>query len=111
MIEDIKGCATLIAGSVLLVIVAAILAGCSARQSIIEERIVRVSKPVTVPCATTRPAAVAPLKEQFPPVQWKGMDVSQKAAAVAHKGLERQTYGEKLNAATAGCREAVPALP
>lgn len=82
------------------------LAGCaSSPDTIVRDRPVEVSVPVPQPCAGKRPAKVKPLKEQVPPGEWEQRDVRQKAALVAAQGLDRQTYGEQLDAATAACPE------
>lgn len=80
-----------------------LVAGCGSSGTIVDERIVTVDRPVPQPCAAERPAQVSSLKSDFPDQVWSGMDVRQKAAAVGRKGLERQGYGEKLDAATGAC--------
>lgn len=77
------------------------LAGCGPKTY--RDRIVTVKTPVSVPCALERPAPVASLKDAYPEVVWASMDTRQKAAAVGKQVLDRQAYGEQLNAATAGC--------
>lgn len=77
------------------------LAGCT--ETIVKEVPVEVKVPVAQPCAGDRPATVTSLKRDYTDEQWDQMDPKQKAAAVGHKALERQTYGEQLNAATASC--------
>lgn len=67
----------------------------------VQDRPVSVSVPVPQPCAGQRPAEVIALRDKTP--DWDQLDVRQKAALVAKQGLERQTYGEQLNAATAAC--------
>lgn len=85
-----------------ILIVAALLGGC-AQDTVIEERIVKVDRPVPQPCAGSRPADVTPLSEEYTDPEWYAMDVRQKAAAVGRKGLERQQHGEALAAATGAC--------
>lgn len=80
-----------------------LVAGCASGGTIVDERIVEVDRPVPQPCAGERPAQVSNLKSDFPDQVWGDMDVRQKAAAVGRKGLERQAYGEKLDAATGAC--------
>lgn len=80
------------------------LGGCaSTGGGVTTDRVVTVKQPVPQPCAGQRPAAVTPLREKYPAAQWGAMDVKQKAAAVGAQGLERQTYGEQLDAATGAC--------
>jgi hypothetical protein len=82
------------------------LAGCESAGTIVRDRPVEVKVPVFTPCvAGPRPAKVRPLKEELAPAEWQRLDVRQKAAAAGRKGLERQTYGEQLNAATGACPE------
>lgn len=69
--------------------------------TVVQDRPVTVLRPVAQPCAGPRPDPVVPLKDQA--IDWTGLDVRQKAAAVAKQGLDHKTYGEKLNAATAAC--------
>lgn len=92
--------------------IAAVLAlGACKSGTIIEERIVEVSVPVPVGCATQRPSVPVPLKQRFSEEQWATMDVRQKAAAVSIAGLGRLAYGEDLNAATGACPQATSSYP
>lgn len=75
------------------------LSACSA--PVVKDRPVRVAVPVPQPCAGARPAPVVPLKDQ--PIDWRSLDVKQKAARVGKQGLDHKTYGEQLGAATAAC--------
>ena len=84
------------------------LAACT-HPTVYRDRPVQVSVPVAQPCAGERPLPVKPLKEQVPPDEWARRDVRQKAALVGKQGLDRQTYGEQLAAATAACPPAVGA--
>lgn len=84
---------------------AAVLTTMGCGGTVIEDRTVLVDVAIPQPCAGPRPAVVRPLKEQFPPEEWKARDVRQKAAAVGKQGLDRQTFGEQLDAATAACPE------
>jgi hypothetical protein len=79
--------------------VALALAGCGG--TVVQERPVTVKVPVAQACAGSRPTAPAPLKDRAP--DWYELDVKQKSALVGRQGLEWQTYGEQLNAATAAC--------
>ncbi len=76
------------------------LAGCGSKV-IYRERVQTVNVPVRQPCAGARPAKVASLKARTP--DWAAMDVRQKAAATGGWALEQLTYGQNLDAATAGC--------
>lgn len=82
-------------------IAAVALAGCSSNP-VYQDRPVTVKVPVTVPCTTPRPVQPVPIKEKTP--DWNSLDVRQKAAHVGKQGLEWQTYGQELNAATAACQ-------
>lgn len=84
-----------------MVAVALLLASCATDNVIYRDRIVEVKVPVPAACAGERPAEVVPLKDKTP--DWDSLDVRQKAALVGKQALERQTYGEQLNAATAAC--------
>lgn len=88
---------------VLVLLVAAVTA-CATPAPIYRDRPVPVNVPVLQPCAGARPLPVTPLKDKTP--DWDSLDVRQKAALVGKQGLDRQTYGEQLNAATAACPEA-----
>lgn len=83
----------------LAIALCALLAGCGG--TVVRDRPVTVLKPVAQPCAGVRPDAVVPIKDQS--IDWDALDVKQKAALVAKQGLDHKTYGERLNAATAGC--------
>ena len=79
-------------------------AGCTDPETVVETRVQRVSQPVLQPCVSgDRPDPVVPLNRQMTRAQWDAQDVKQKSARVAKQGLDRQTYGEKLDAATGGC--------
>jgi len=78
-----------------------LVTGCS--RVVVQDRIVRVSVPVAQPCVGQRPEAVVALRDQFTPIQLKGLSMSQKAALVSKNGLVRKGYGEQLYAATAAC--------
>ena len=83
---------------------ALMLGGCASK--IVTRNVpVEVRVPVAQPCATERPAKVAALKDRIDDRQWRSMDVRQKSAAVGRQALDRQTYGEALDAATAACPE------
>lgn len=79
------------------------LTACSPKV-ITQDRPVTVKVPIPTPCITTRPAAVASLRDRFTDEQWEAMDVRQKAAAVAENAILLRTYGEKLDAATRACQ-------
>jgi hypothetical protein len=79
------------------------LTACSP-QVVYRDRVQTVSIPVAQPCATTRPAHPGTLESRTP--DWADLDVRQKAAWVGRHGLDLRTYGEQLDAATAGCPEA-----
>jgi hypothetical protein len=79
----------------------ALLAITACTHTVYRDRTVDVFKPVPQPCAGERPARPAALKDTTP--DWNTLDVRQKAAVVARQGLEWQTYGEQLDAATAAC--------
>jgi|GEM_PF-1208580 len=89
-----------------LILLALVVAGCSTPEVIVRDRPVSVSMPVPQPCADKRPAEVVPLKDRITRDEWYlRTDPRQKAALVGAQGLDRQTYGEQLNAATAACPE------
>lgn len=74
-------------------------------STVIRDQPVTLKVPVAQPCATARPTQPLPLRTAYPDSQWGSMDVRQKAAAVGKQVLDRQAYGEQLNAATAACPE------
>lgn len=79
------------------------LSGCTGR-TVTRERPVEVFKPVLQPCVKNpRPALVMPLNQQLTKEQWDALDIKQKTEYVSQQGLDRQTYGEQLNAATGAC--------
>ena len=80
-----------------------VLSGCT--SSIVEDHPVTVKVPVATPCASARPSKPVPLRDKVE--NWGTLDVRQKAAYVGKQGLEWQTYGELLDAATAACPEGV----
>lgn len=84
-----------------LILALAALSACSPRV-VTKDRPITVKVPVATPCALPRPLQPGSLTSRTP--GWDDMDVRQKAAAVGMWGLDWQTYGEQLNAATAGCR-------
>jgi len=86
-----------------IALAALLLGGCQT-ETVYRDRPVEVAVPVTVPCVTTRPQPVVPLRERVPDAEWQAMDARQKSAWVARQGLDRMTYGEDLDAATGGCR-------
>lgn len=97
-IDGFLHCLTLVVITVCL----CLLAGCS--SGAVQERPVIVTQPVPQPCVEgTRPPLVEPLREKVPDAVWATLDVRQKAAYVGKQGLERQAYGEQLNAATGAC--------
>lgn len=84
-------------------ILASLIGGCSP-SVVYRDRLVEVKVPVPQPCVVgTRPDPVTSIKQEISAENWKALDVRQKAAVVAKKGLAHKTYGENINAATAGC--------
>ena len=79
-----------------------VLASCG-QGTVIQDRPVSVSVPVTVPCvAGERPAPPESLKSKHP--GWNSYSVKQKAEYAAAQALRHQSYGQELNAATGACR-------
>ena len=79
----------------------AFLAACGGE--VVRDRAQIVSVPVVQPCAGTRPAPVKPLKERYTDDMWSSMDLVQKLAVTGLQALDRQDYGNQLDAATAAC--------
>lgn len=79
-----------------------LVAGCSG-PAVYRDRVVTVKEPVTQPCAGERPNAVPQLRTFYDDAAWQAMDARQKAAAVSKQALDLRTWGEQLDAATAGC--------
>jgi hypothetical protein len=78
------------------------LAACGSGVTV-QERPVRVSVPVTVPCVSgERPAEVTPLKQQ--PLDWSGYTVKQKAELAGAQALRHKSYGSALQASTGACQ-------
>ncbi|MDZ4307544.1 hypothetical protein [Allopontixanthobacter sp.] len=86
-----------------LALASAMASGCSSSGTIVRDRPVEVRVPVPQPCAGPRPARIIPLKDQLTFEDWIARDVRQKAATIGKQALDRQTYGEQLDAATAAC--------
>ena len=86
---------------------ALMLGGCASKV-VTRDVPVEVRVPVAQPCATARPAKVTALKDRIDDRQWRSMDVRQKSAAVGRQALDRQSYGEALEAATAACPAVQP---
>jgi hypothetical protein len=64
-----------------------------------------VAVPVTVSCLSgDRPATVKALQDEHALPEWNALTVRQKSALVVAKGMERQTYGDRAAAVTAGCK-------
>ena len=84
----------------LVLFAAMVLAGCGGKPCSTPPPVI-VKVPVPQPCAGLRPDHVTDLKVRTP--NWPQMDVRQKAASVGQWALELQGYGQKLDAATAGC--------
>lgn len=87
----------------LVIAVLSLLGGCAANQAVVRDRPVTVNVPVPQPCVGTRPDKVVAVRDQMTPEQLAALDVRQKAALVGEAGLDRKTYGEQLDAATASC--------
>lgn len=77
--------------------------GACGPKVITHDRPITISTPVPQPCALARPTHIPTLRERFPDETWAQMDTRQKAAAVGRQALERQAWGEQLEAATAAC--------
>jgi hypothetical protein len=91
--------------TVLTLIAAALaLAGCVTREPVIEERIIEVKVPVTVPCMGQRPGAVTALIQSLSRAEWDALTTDQRANLLAAQALERKIYGDRLTDAAAGCR-------
>jgi hypothetical protein len=90
--------------AIAVVLLLAILTGCGGGV-VVQDRPVTVVKPVVQPCVEgPRPEPVVPLKERVDKDTWyKGLDAAQKSAYIAAQGLDRQTYGEQIAAATSAC--------
>lgn len=71
--------------------------------TVVKERIVKVSVPVSQPCVVgIKPEKVASLKEKYP--DWYDKSPKQKAELAAMQALERQSHGDQLEAATSACQ-------
>jgi len=80
----------------------ALLCACGG-STVVENKPVRVSIPVTIPCVSgERPTPVDPLKSAHP--DWFGYTPKQKAEYAAAQALRHQSYGQELNAATGACQ-------
>lgn len=84
--------------------VVALLTLTACTKPIVQDRPVTVRIPVAQPCALPRPTEPATLKQAYPDAAWAEMDVRQKSAAVGKWGLDQQSYGRQLNAATGACQ-------
>jgi hypothetical protein len=81
---------------------ALVLSGCGG--TVIEERIVEVKVPVTVPCMAPRPGAVTALLDSLSRAEWDALTTDQRANLLAAQAMERKIYGDRLTDASAGCR-------
>jgi hypothetical protein len=91
--------------TVLTLIAAALtLAGCVTREPVIEERIIEVKVPVTVPCMGQRPDPVQALRDSIGREEWAVLTTDQRAALVAAQALAHKLLGERATDASAGCR-------
>jgi hypothetical protein len=80
-----------------------VLSGCG--STVVQERIVTRSVPVTVPCVSgPRPDPVLPLSATISAAEWAKLTPRQKAAHVAAQGLRHQSHGEAIEAATGACQ-------
>lgn len=86
-----------------LVCLSGFVVGCAKQGPIYRDRPVEVLVPVAQVCASTRPAKVPALRDTLPRQEWDKRDVRQKAATIGKQALDRQTYGEQLDAATGAC--------
>lgn len=85
------------------------LAACKTVTPTVVRDEVHIAKvPVAQACVIDRPAAVKPINEQVTRAEWDKFTTAQKAAYVATQTFAHQEYGERLDAATHGCREAKP---
>lgn len=72
--------------------------------TVIEERIVEVNKPVTVPCVVgERPEEVSPLNKQFTKEQWDALTTDQREKLIAANAMARKAYGDLVFSITVGC--------
>lgn len=86
------------------IITASLFALSACTSTTYRDRVQMVNVPVAQPCLTALPAPVAPLGERFSDTAWQSLDVRQKAAAMGAIAVESRTYGEQLEAASAGCK-------
>lgn len=83
-----------------------ILGGCAGREHEPKVQFQEVAVAVSAPCVSGRPAAVPSLRDSIPPSVWAARAPGAKAAAIEAQAGDRMNYQDRLNAATAGCREA-----
>lgn len=84
------------------IIPALLLTACAG--PVIKERGERFNVLVVVPCVDgERPATITALRDVYPLPVWQTKTVQQKAALVGAQALKRQSYGDGVAAATAGC--------
>lgn len=90
-----------------LILIVLLLSGCAGKPGVvIRDRPVDVLVPVVQPCAGQRPDPVMSLRDTILRPEWDQRDVRQKTATIGKQALDRLTYTEKLEAATAGCPSA-----
>ena len=71
--------------------------------TVVKERIVKVSVPVSQPCIIgERPAAILSLKEKYP--DWYEKSPKQQAELFAIHLVEKDAYGISLFAVTSACK-------
>jgi hypothetical protein len=83
------------------------LGACSTTKPdvVIRTETVEVRVPVAAPCVEgERPAEPTPLRDRFSRAEWEAMTTDQRENLSQAQALERKAYGDRLTAATAGCR-------
>lgn len=77
--------------------------GCVKQRPIIRDRVVETKVPVSAPCVADRPEKVAALRDQIDSTTWSAMGTDQREKRLTAQAMDRKTYGDKLDVATAGC--------
>ena len=89
--------------AIVIILVSALLAGCTSTPTVVRDRVATVSVPVIQKCAADRPEPVTPLRDRIDAAAWDALSLKQKAETVAAQGLRRVTYSDTLAAATSAC--------
>ena len=88
---------------VYVTLAALMITGC-APQIVYRDRPVEVRVPVSAPCMGERPDEPISLRDQLTREEWDALTTDQRENLMGAQALLRKVYGDRLTAASAGCR-------